>query len=222
MKTGKDRTRLLFLLIIFVCLAIAALFQVYTSLGVLDEVQEKIEIGTDTLLPNYVPNDNDKSGGEEAVAEELTEVSQTVPPKTAETDFSALSVLARPPEKPFVVHPDEANSRSNKTTMTNFDRGLLLQEDKTEIYVDKPSSQSVKQLMFLHIPKTGGSSIEMSGQKRGYSWGYFLFQQANAGHHRGNYPWWHYPVQYLPVDAQRLYHNATLFAVIRNPYWIFY
>jgi len=152
------------------------------------------------------------------VAEELTEASQTAHPKTPETDISAVSVLAQPLEKPFVVHPDEANSGSNETTMTNFDRGLLLQEDKTEISMDKPSSQSVKQLMFLHIPKTGGSSIESSGRKRGHSWGYFLFQQANAGRHRGNYPWWHYPVQYLPVDAQRLYDNATLFAVIRNPY----
>jgi hypothetical protein len=30
--------------------------------------------------------------------------------------------------------------------------------------------------------------------------------------------WWHYPVQFLPLDAQKIYDNATLFAVIRNPY----
>jgi hypothetical protein len=46
---------------------------------------------------------------------------------------------------------------------------LSSQEDKTEISMEKASSQSVKQLMFLHIPKTGGSSIESSAAKGGHS-----------------------------------------------------
>jgi hypothetical protein len=119
--------------------------------------------------------------------------------------------------------------------VSNQTGDLSSQEDKTEISMDKASSQSVKQLMFLHIPKTGGSSIESSAAKGGHSWGYCLFQQGNTGDKqsyycppnkrkvprlRGNqgHAWWHYPVQYLPMDAKRLYENATLFAVVRNPY----
>jgi hypothetical protein len=106
----------------------------------------------------------------------------------------------------------------------------LLQTPEAQNYSDMTLSQSpVKELLFLHIPKTGGSAIEFYGVKNGYSWGYCLFQQANS---KNNCPpknkrkvptslgnaGWHYPVQYLPMDAQMLYDNATLFAVIRNPY----
>lgn len=78
-----------------------------------------------------------------------------------------------------------------------------------------------KRLEFLHIPKTGGSAIETAATKQKLIWG--------VKHFRG-YKWiqstppWHLTPDHFFNNVTELstsknpYLNATLFAVVRNPY----
>ena len=75
-----------------------------------------------------------------------------------------------------------------------------------------PSFTPRHPLNFLHIPKTGGSSVESVAIKHNLTWGYFLFE--TKGFQR-NQIWWHTPIQYLPSNP---YEGSDLFAVVRNPY----
>ena len=48
---------------------------------------------------------------------------------------------------------------------------------------EKRTNDTKPLIVFLHIPKTAGSTIEKWGSMNGYSWGYCLFRTLNHGDH---------------------------------------
>jgi len=90
-----------------------------------------------------------------------------------------------------------------------------------------------KPLNFLHIPKTGGSSILRLSASQGFTWADCMFPSSwgkkicpdynstshqNWPKHPHDAPWWHTPVQYLDKSQPNPYDGYDLFAVVRNPY----
>jgi hypothetical protein len=63
----------------------------------------------------------------------------------------------------------------------------------------------MKELKFIHITKTAGTSIENAGMAAGFRWGCF---------HK-EYGWWH---RCFPLLSPELKQKYDWFAVVRNPY----
>jgi hypothetical protein len=64
----------------------------------------------------------------------------------------------------------------------------------------------MKELKFIHITKTGGTSIEDIGYTNGIKWGRF---------HREEYGWWH---GFFTLKPKELKEKYDWFVVVRNPY----
>ena len=64
----------------------------------------------------------------------------------------------------------------------------------------------MKELKFIHITKCAGTSIENLGQKYGYNWGKY---------HYDEYGWWH---QKFPDKNKELKEKYDWFVTVRNPY----
>lgn len=63
----------------------------------------------------------------------------------------------------------------------------------------------MKELKFVHITKTGGSSVEITGIQNGIEWGRF----------HSEYGWWH---SFLPLKNESFKKKYNWFTVVRNPY----
>lgn len=63
----------------------------------------------------------------------------------------------------------------------------------------------MKELKFVHITKTGGSSVEDIGIKYGIEWGRF----------HSEYGWWH---SFLPLKNESFKKKYNWFTIVRNPY----
>jgi hypothetical protein len=88
-----------------------------------------------------------------------------------------------------------------------------------------------RRLVFVHIPKTAGSTLEEVAhvQDKNITWGRCMFMDGTPGCSRvtdAKYrfgqprknlaPYWHVPVHYFPLENYNPYHADT-FAVIRHP-----
>ena len=83
------------------------------------------------------------------------------------------------------------------------------------LIIFKLSHKQTKKVVFVHIPKCAGTSIENAGKKLGYHWGRFAhFQDKFDTSTFGQSPKWHTPQKYLPI----YYKNTLRFCVVRNPY----
>ena len=71
-----------------------------------------------------------------------------------------------------------------------------------------------KDLMFLHIPKNAGSSIEADALAHGYNWGKHDHRLKNQNNNK-NCSFWHKH----PLDLnENVYKNNNTFVVVRNPF----
>ena len=73
----------------------------------------------------------------------------------------------------------------------------------------------VKQLKFIHITKTAGTSIEDIGSTNNIKWGRFHTKYRSIYKKYINYEPWHCIFKYLPISLKYKY---DWFMVVRNPY----
>jgi hypothetical protein len=90
-------------------------------------------------------------------------------------------------------------------------------------------------LELVHIPKTGGTSLEITASQNGIAWSYCHWGPSppcpphpkrrsltHHGVHTAGVNNWHVPPMYFDADERPVpfdpYQNATLFTIVRNPY----
>ena len=73
----------------------------------------------------------------------------------------------------------------------------------------------MKELKFIHITKTGGTSIENLGRKFNINWGRFDLDVTENYATLKNIPFWHKP---LYLFSKYPYLNNDVFLIVRNPY----
>lgn len=86
---------------------------------------------------------------------------------------------------------------------------LFFIQSKNELF------QNMRKLMYVHIPKTGGTSVEKYGKKHGINWGRHM--KFPTPKKKINSPYWHLPPT-LFNGKKSPYNGKKLFTIVRNPY----
>jgi hypothetical protein len=106
----------------------------------------------------------------------------------------------------------------------------LEEEIKNSLKYVKSIQSTERKLVFVHIPKTAGTTIEeVGGLQAKVAWGSCLFNhrpKRRGGvckYPPGQFEWpmkigyWHLPTQLFPLKGINPYDGADLFAVVRDP-----
>jgi len=130
----------------------------------------------------------------------------------------------------------QADNASNILTQSTVaDSKAEADSNRTGVSFSRRSDEA-KDLLFIHIPKTAGSSVEDAGLKAGIQWGLNFerswgFKDGDAcqwdgsnnlrcnveGHGNDTCTWRHVPPQYLKA-AHNVYYNSDSFCIVRDPF----
>lgn len=95
--------------------------------------------------------------------------------------------------------------------------------------VKHQSFSKKNKIAFLHIPMTGGNTIDKTAAQGGYRWGVCNYWYIDGICNKNDLPpvkltnpfrqqWFHVPIQWIPDEVPTYYDDSNLFAVVRNPY----
>jgi hypothetical protein len=126
---------------------------------------------------------------------------------------------------PVVVEDLHKSSTSCHDHHDGVDINILVQPFKNHTEyrpwetTESKGRKIINPLGYIHIPKTGGSSILTAARMHNISWGPVIFKGFPRPKFRKQL-WQHTPIQYLPSSNPKNnpYQGQDLFAVIRNPY----
>lgn len=91
----------------------------------------------------------------------------------------------------------------------------LFSNNVNSTLINNYNNDKINNYKFLHITKTGGTSIEEFGFKLGIKWGRYdrLFYENNKNFKKLGF--WHVPLNYLDKETINKY---KWFTIVRNPY----
>jgi len=76
----------------------------------------------------------------------------------------------------------------------------------------------MKELFFIHVPKTAGTTIENIALDKGIKWGKHGFQPSlKKPFNETRVATWHYPLDYYNQNELNYLKERELFCVVRNP-----
>jgi len=103
----------------------------------------------------------------------------------------------------------ELQSVENSSTSTSGE-----EENEKGVLNQSLTASKSNNMVFIHIPKTGGTSIEEAGLKQGIVWGYPKAGWFAVGHKGESCNKRHVPPYLHPED----YNNKETFCIVRDPY----
>ncbi|KAG7345823.1 sulfotransferase family protein [Nitzschia inconspicua] len=87
---------------------------------------------------------------------------------------------------PWITDPNTYHPRPRSGYSWSQEQQLQQDDSFNETTVPTTTTTTTARLAFLHIPKTGGSSIEHAGAKGGQTWGICLFTTMGFCRHKTN------------------------------------
>ena len=137
-----------------------------------------------------------------------------------------------------LLHTVDTNTASTAPSQANAKNSMSPPSGKTANFaecVDGTETFDLAEAELIHIPRTGGTSLEVLGSQNGINWGACHYIPGIIGGNKckPDYPatweemlqqtkhgivYWHLPYEHLPTKSKAIYNGTKmLIATVRNP-----